>query len=130
MAWFRCASQESANLPSWLSYTDVTIDADTETFDIPYDTTKTCRAILCYLIDGNARGYLETSMYSITSLTGNAVRIGTTFNSSGDSDISSGYGSATPDSTTGLITFTARGGSYKWYAGRTYRCIILYEETT
>lgn len=119
-------------LPSYMSVSDLTINADAESIEFNYDATKTPLFIVATDSDPDT----ESRGYSVLGISAQKKNTDDTFicyqyaNNYQGAVAGGTYGTCVLDSNTGKVTLTGRGGSYLWRAGRTYRIVIIYEVTT
>ena len=115
-----------------MSIHEQTLEANSPTLTVPYDSTRQPRVIACYCTDGTVGTYTATVQLwrkSYTSASGSMRWAGYTNNGNPPADTSTGsYGSVVFDDVNNLITFSLRDGSYAFKSGYLYRTIIIYDE--
>lgn len=122
----------SGGLPSYMSIHEQTLEANSPTLTVPYDSTRQPIVIACYCTDTSSQTYKATvQLWRLSYTSGNGIRwAGYTNNGNPPSDTSTGsYGSVVFDDENETVTFSLREGSYAFKRGVMYRTIIIYEET-
>lgn len=129
---FASAVVNVSGFPSYLALNEQTIESNTQTISIPYDITKTVVGVFCWNTnaDESANSTVTGTMakrYTTGEHSYNRVLFYTS--GSGVDTSTSGYGSITFDTENEQIVIESRA-NYPFRAGRTYRTIIVYAETT
>lgn len=134
MAWYRCEGGTGGGLP-YVFVKDVTVTQDTENLVIDvsdFDFSKTVIALACYDSDRS-----ESTAYTMTSMWYLKLTTGTNFGSLATCTDYQGTDTANPNWFRGVtfddvnkqITIVSRTERYLWRAGRTYRVLIISEES-
>ena len=116
----------ATTVPATWSISDYTMEEDSETLVIPYDSTKTVKYLLCYNTNMS-----ENTRYSAVSnehsRVGSGYTTAITFTNNGGSMASSyQYGGISIDSENAQITLTNRGSVGLFRTGMTYKVLIVY----
>lgn len=135
MAWYRCEGGTGGGGLPYVFVKDVIVTQDSENLVIDvsdFDFSKTVIALACYDLDRS-----ESTVYTMTSMWYLKLTTGTNFGSlatctdyQGNDAANAGwYRGVTFDDTNKQITIVSRAERYLWRAGRTYRVLIISEES-
>jgi hypothetical protein len=125
-------SVSGSGTPSYLSIQSITPVSDSNSIEVPYDTTKSLIGVFCY--DTNRSNYDTYTMTGIAwykfrgSDTG-TYKAGYLLNYQGNETGNISFGAVTVDDVNGIITLAAHDNRYYFRSNRAYRVIIIYDET-
>ena len=120
-----------SSLPSNISIGEVTVESNTDTLYIPYDSTKGTVTEV-FVFDKNSN--TPSANYAWIGIAGvrqrsadNFLRIG--YNNSSEGVLATAaYGSITDDTENHRMVVTSRGGNYTWRASLTYAYYLFYQQ--
>lgn len=120
-----------SGLPSYMSITDITVQSDSETIDVPYDSSREVFSVMLYNTNFNENTDRTITGEWIKKKTlkdsGTDDYMGASSMVAGSNDTLALYGTPTWDAVNGVVTILGRAGRY-FRANKTYRAIIIYTE--
>lgn len=125
-------SVSGGGAPSYLSIQNITPVSDSESIEVPYDTTKSLIGVFCYdTLRSNNTTYTMTGIawYKYRGSDTGTYKVGYLLNYQGDETGNISYGAVTVDDVNGIITLTAHDSRYYFRSNRAYRVIVIYDET-
>lgn len=125
-------SVSGGGTPSYLSIQNITPASDSNSIEVPYDTTKSLIGVFCYDTNrSNNNTYTMTGIawYKYRGSDTGTYKVGYLLNYQGNEAGNISFGAVTVDDVNGIITLAAHDTRYYFRSNRAYRVIIIYDET-